>query len=156
MKGDDHLCVFELQLWGIVYTVITEWQTLVIFQWKRMHVPWKLPGVVTFFVPTDATFRYEICEFIQGHLDRMARDSSEDYPGLMIQILTFKGVHPELPAGTSDAMLRTMIKDFLKDMGTPTRRLRIKEQARIKIKDDPKFLEKILDSMLPSKLEKLL
>ena len=79
-KGNDHLCSFEMQLWGIVHTVLLEWNTLVIFQWHRMHVPEGRDGVVNFFVPKDSTRRYEICEFIEGHLKRLRREARAVVP----------------------------------------------------------------------------
>ena len=164
-KGNDHLCSFEMQLWGIVYTVALEWGTMVIFQWKMMHVPNKVDGLVNFFVPKDATHRYEICEFIEGHLKRLRREATEDekygyFPGMQATIyctiFTFNGVHPEMRAGASDAMIKEWTKGVRLDLGAPKRRERVKLQAMERLNADPEFAEKLLGSMLPSRLEKLM
>ena len=163
--GGDHLCSLEMQLWGIVYTVALRWNALVLFQWKRMRVPKREDCIINFFVPKDATHRYEICTFIEGHLKKMRREPEEDekhgfFPGAQAFIYcttyTFDGASPEIPAETSTEMFKGWVQKIMMDIGTPKRQSRIVGRARQRLLDDPEFAEKLLRSMLPSSLEELM
>ena len=164
--GDSHLCSFEMQLWGIVHTVALEWKTLVIFKWRRFNVPERTDEWIDFFVPKDAVHRYEICEFIEGHLKKLRREPSyhekydHHWPGshatLHCTLYTFRGAKPEIPADVADGMAKEWIKDIMLDLGTPRRRTRILDKAQERAEQDPEFVTKLLASVSPSRLERLL
>jgi hypothetical protein len=71
-------------------------------------------------------------------------------------VYTFSGANPERPAGSSDAMVKEWTKSLMLDLGTPKRKERIMLLAMEKLNASPEFAEKLLDSMLPSRLEKLM
>jgi hypothetical protein len=165
-NGDSALCSFEMRLWGIVHTVALEWKTLVIFRWDRYHVPERRDEFIKFFVPKDAVHRYEICEFIEGHLKELRREPKEledhdhYWPGchasIRCTLYTFRGVNPAIPAEASEAMAKSWMKDIMLDLGTPKRRARILDNAQERAEKDPEFVTKLLTSVSPTRLERLM
>jgi len=165
--GNRHLCGVEMKLWGMVYTVALEWQTMIMFRWTRMNYPKRQDALIEFFVPKDSVYRYEIINFLKGHLDyeersaRKAVEADDSYfPGTNCEITayvyTFNGLVPELPREVSEAMSSGFVKEMMIDLGTPKRKERAVENVLDRAKEDPEFINKLIGSMRTSQLEKLL
>jgi len=115
-EGDDYLCGLELKLWSLVQEILFRWNTLVIFRWDRLDARYQTPGMIRFFVPHDATHRYEIVKFLDYELEREKLKAGMDLPGRNVEIcdtMTFGGIEPYLPRDKSEAMAREFAKIFI-------------------------------------------
>lgn len=124
--GDDFLSSVDLQPWRLVQEVLMRWSTLIIFTHQRTHVPKGIPTYFMFFVPKNATFRYEIVKFLEYETESWKQDvipckpedkeSGVDYdwPGtkVSVDVTTFRGVDPHLDRDVRDKMIQEALKDI--------------------------------------------
>lgn len=110
-SGESNLSGLDVKLWKIVQHVLMTWSTLVIFKYWSRDVRTGERGLIEFFVPGDATHRYEIEEFLKTEL---ADEASEDYaasknipehPGTEVKIHliieSFRGLEPYIAEAES-------------------------------------------------------
>lgn len=172
--GNEHLCGLDMHLWGMVYTVALQWQTQIMFKWDGMNCHKRRDEFIRFFVPKDSVHRYEIIEFLKGHLDKMQRDprtykfsdkssgkEEESYfPGCRCEIhttvYTFSGVHPQFPVEVSEKMCEGFVQQVMLVMGTPKRKERAIARAQERLKNDPDFAAVLLNSVGTIRLEEAL
>jgi hypothetical protein len=166
--GGMHLCSMDMRLWGLVHTAALQWHTQIMFKWDGMNVPEKRNEFIRFFVPKDSSYRYEIIQFLKGHLDKMQEDprtfvlDGEDhyFPGtecnIYPAIYTFNGVPPQRPQEVSEGMIKELTQQFMLELGTPKRKQRAVDKAKKRLMTDPVFAEKVLESLGTVQIEKLL
>lgn len=163
-RGNENLSGQDMRLWGIVFSVMMHWQTQVIFRHMRMHVGERKNEYITFFVPKDAPFFYEICKFIEGHLQEMRRDGTTSeigyLPGTVAEVVagiySFKGVNPVLPAEVSMKLMKSSLQRFMQELGSPRRRERLGDKLLEKIEGNPELLRAVVGKLHAPDLEDLL
>lgn len=116
MTGDSLLSPNDLTLWRLVQHVLITWRTLIVVKSYPCDVRSQTPGLVTFFVPRDATFRDEIVAFLEREAPQFetreyAARPDVGWPRLppthaKVEVMTFSGLLPYIPTEKSDAILR--------------------------------------------------
>lgn len=116
MTGDSLLSLNDLTLWRLVQHVLLTWKTLVVVKSYPYDIKGQRPGLVTFFVPRDATFRDEIVAFLEREAPRFetreyAARPEQGLPKVppvhaKVEVTTFSGLLPYIPLEKSDAILR--------------------------------------------------
>lgn len=116
MNGDALLSANDLALWRLIQHVLLTWGSLVVLKNEHYSVPEQRMGLVTFFVPKDATFKDEIVAFLEHEGQQFASDGFDARPDLgypripptrvKVEVVTFSGLLPHVDRDTSEAMAR--------------------------------------------------
>lgn len=116
MTGDSLLSANDLTLWRLVQHVLLAWKTLVVVKDYPYDVRSQRPGLVTFFVPRDATFRDEIVAFLEREAPQFetkeyAARPDQGVPRIppthaKVEVVTFSGLLPYVPLEKSEEIMR--------------------------------------------------
>ena len=118
MDGDNLLSGFELKLWRLQQDIIFKWGTFTLFRWDRVNVPYQLPEMVTWFIPRDSSYCFEISQYVEKELKSLEREDvvvcGQNYPGCSteIRIMEFSGVEPYV----EDERIKELAENLLNSM----------------------------------------
>ena len=124
MDGDNCLSSVDRQLWAIHQDVLFRWATYCIFKHQHINVPEYKAEHIEFFVPRDATFRYEIEAHLKHELGSFeskptpADGGMPAWPGtkVTVRIMPFKGIDFHVPRDVVEKMAREAAKNFKQAM----------------------------------------
>lgn len=114
--GDSFISSSELRIWSLIQHVLLTWGTLVVFRNDRYSVVPQKDGLVTFFVPRDATFRDEIVAYIEREAKQFESQEfparpEEGFPRIPptrthVQAVTYSGLLPYMDSAESEKFAR--------------------------------------------------
>ncbi len=123
-RGDSYYSAFEAKIWSLQQEVLFRWHTLVFYKYEMWNVPQRKNGRIMFFVPADATHRFEIVKFLEHELEKERREGrwipewEEYWPGMDVDIHTsveaFRGLDPYLERDQAEKMAKEWIETFRK------------------------------------------
>lgn len=119
MNGDALLSANDLGLWRLIQHVLLTWGTLVVLKNEHYSVPDQRDGLVTFFVPKDATFKDEIVAFLEREGKQFSTEGWEARPAqgipripptrVKVEVVTFSGLLPYIESEQSEAIAREFV-----------------------------------------------
>lgn len=119
VNGDALLSAHDLSLWRLVQRVLLTWGTLVVLKNEHYSVPDQRDGLVTFFVPRDATFKDEIVAFLEREGKQFASEGWEARPErgiprippthVKVEVVTFSGLLPYIESEQSEVIAREFV-----------------------------------------------
>lgn len=141
--GNEHLYPLDMHLWRLQQDVLMEWGTFCIFTHQKYNENMQERGSIRFFVPVDASHRYEIVKYLEAELKKLRQEAvtigAHDYDhlidGMDLTVHTFMGLAPYMDEKTVDA-LATQAYQYL--MALAKRKAR--EQH---VNEDPNILQPI-------------
>lgn len=107
-----HLSGIDRKLWRLQQDILFKWATFCVFKYRTYNCVNQTRGLIQFFVPADASHRYEIVEYLESELERERQEPIElpdlDYkcPGTEIKVLvhTFSGITPYIDRDAVDEL----------------------------------------------------
>ena len=117
-KGDDYLSSMDLKMWSLVQEILFKWNTLVIFKKEMYNVPNQTKGFISFFVPEDCVFCYEIVSFLEKELEDEIQEETVltdvTIPGVDVEISTVVHTFSGVPGHVDREIIEQMAKEFTK------------------------------------------
>lgn len=114
--GDSFISSQELRIWSLVQHVVVTWGTLVVFRHDRYSVVPQRDGLLTFFVPRDATFKDEIVAYLEREAKQFESPEYPEQPDkgfsripptrTFVQAVTYSGLIPYMDSAESEAFAR--------------------------------------------------
>lgn len=90
INGNNLLSGIDVRLWSLQQEVIYRWHTYCIFTYRHINVPKRQASHILFYVPRNATFCYEIAEYLNKELESVRCKPIEDecgyWPGTKVDV----------------------------------------------------------------------
>ena len=118
--GDNAVSGRDRRIWSVIRESLIRWNTLIYHKSYPPNITAKIPEFHMFFIPVDATYRYEITQFIEKELSDLRREPVDMgmtdgtvFPGSSMTIYAITENEPHVDAEVLKKYCKSLMTDWL-------------------------------------------